>query len=196
MPRAVDRAEREGVIADAALRLMAKSGPSAVTLRGLADELGGSITLVTHFYPTRTALFEGITSRLLADYDEELAQLERDSDPRTRLRVLLTWLLPLSKESRALERARVLMTAETDSEVHVQAFFTAMEQKMRGLLRSHLEPFVAPREVELYVDALRALTNGIVLSATEHPRLWSRKRQLAVLDLAISSLGLDQQADV
>ena len=190
MPRTVDHAERRRDIAYAALRLMSTRGPAALTLRGLAEELGGSITLVTHFYRNRAELLEGIARQLIDDYDAQLADLEKGADDLTRLRVLLEWMLPLTREARNEERARVLLNAERHSDLHVQAFFEAMDRKMRGLLRDRVAPLVDPADVDITVDSLRVMVNGVVLSAVEHPRKWTAKRQLALLDHILEVLGL------
>jgi AcrR family transcriptional regulator len=190
MPRTVDRAERRREIAYAALRLMSTRGPAALTLRGLAEELGGSITLVTHFYRNRAELLEGIADQLIADYDAQLADLERGADDLARLRVLLEWMLPLTQEARNEERARVLLNAERHSDLHVQSFFEAMDRKMRGLLRDRVSALVDPSDVDITVDSLRVMVNGVVLSAVEHPRKWPAKRQRALLDHILGCLGL------
>lgn len=188
MPRTVDRVEREAQITAAAIKLMAQKGPAAVTVRSLAEELGGSITLVTHFYPTRADIFRAVARRLIQDYDRELEDLTRATDPRERLRQVLIWLLPLATDARKLERARVLMSGEAGSDAHIQDFFAAMERKMRSLLRACLRPLVSPQTLETHVDAMRALTNGVVLSVTEHPRLWTKARQVATVDLIMEAL--------
>lgn len=190
MPRTVDRAQRRREIAYAALRLMSTRGPAALTLRGLAEELGGSITLVTHFYRNRAELLKGIADQLIDDYDAQIADLERGADDPTRLHLLLEWMLPLTRDSRTEERARVLLNAERASDLHVQSFFEAMDRKMRALLRDHVEPLVDTSLVDITVDALRVMVNGIVLSAVEHPRKWPAKRQLALLDHMLGTLGL------
>lgn len=194
MPRTVDRDERRRQIAYAALRLMSTRGPAALTLRGLAQELGGSITLVTHFYRNRAELLKGIADQLIIDYDAQLADLEQGADDATRLRLLLEWMLPLTQDARLEERGRVLLTAERDSDLHVQSFFQAMDRKMRALLRDHVTPLVEPYLVDITVDALRVMVNGVVLSAVEHPRKWPAKRQLALLDHMLESLGLSKPA--
>jgi hypothetical protein len=145
---------------------------------------------VTHFYRNRAELLEGIATQLIDDYDAQLAKLERGADDLTRLRVLLEWMLPLSREARNEERARVLLNAERQSDLHVESFFEAMDRKMRGLLRDRVTPLVDPSEIDVTVDALRVMVNGVVLSAVEHPRAWTAKRQLALLDHILVVLGL------
>jgi AcrR family transcriptional regulator len=194
MPRIVDRAQRRRDITTAAIKLLAERGPAALTLRELAREMGGSITLITHFYPNRSALLEGITDQAFADYDADLARLETDLAPPARLRVLLEWMLPLDESSRKEEIARIMLLGSGDSDLPVQRFFDAMESKMRGLLRDHLSPLVPGGEVEPTAETLRVFTNGVVLSVAEHPADWPPARQLGLLDRVLNALGLTEAA--
>jgi AcrR family transcriptional regulator len=194
MPRQVDRDERRREICLAAIKLLAERGPAGLTLRELARELGGSITLVTHFYPNRSALLDGIVDQAIADYDSDLAVLETDLEPTARLRVLLEWMLPLDEISRREEVARVMLLGGKGTDLPVQRFFDAMESMMRGLLRDHLAPLIPADQVESTAEALRVFTSGIVLSAAEHPDDWPRTRQLALLDRVLTAFGLDDIA--
>ena len=190
MPRQVDRAQRRREISTAAIKLLAERGPAALTLRELAREMGGSITLITHFYPNRSALLEGIIDQSIADYDADLAALETDLAPPARLRVLLEWMLPIDETSRKEEVARVMLLGSIDSDLPVQRFFDAMESKMRSLLQDHLSALVPADQVAPIAETLRVFTNGIVLSAAEHPTEWPPARQFAVLDRVLNALGL------
>ncbi|MFJ9005439.1 TetR/AcrR family transcriptional regulator [Streptomyces canus] len=194
MPRVIDREERELRIAEAALRLLGDSGPGGLTLRRLAEELGGSITLITHFYRNRDELLEGILATVLAGYETELEELERGADAHGRLRILLEWLLPLDEPSRLQEKGRILMLGHLGPDRAVRRFVDAMEERMTGLLRRHLEPLTPAPDVAGAVDALRVVTNGVVLSVVEHPGEWPAGRQLEVLDCALGALGLARVA--
>ena len=190
MPAAIDRDERERVIYEAAIRLLSDRGPGALTLRNLAVELGGSITLVTHVYPDRASLMRGITQQAIDEFDRDLAKLERGADERARLRLLLEWMLPMTKSDQVKERGRVMLVSYRDSDLHVSVFFVAMDQKMRALLRSHLEPFLVGTELDLAVETLRVMINGVVLATSEHPGKWPRRRILALLDHQLGLMGL------
>ncbi len=190
VPPALNKSERERVIYDAAMRLMSEKGPGALTLRKLADELGGSITLVTHVYPDRAALMKGLTRTAIAEFDADLATLEDGADDRERLRLLLEWMLPLSAEEQRKERARVMLVSYRDSDLHVGVFSTAMDRKMRALLRSHLAPFRRGDELDAAVELLRVLINGVVLAAAEHPGKWPRRRIIALLDNQLRLMDL------
>lgn len=190
IPRIIDKSERQRLIIESALRIIAEDGPSALTLNKLADELGGSITLVTHFYRNRAELLKGILDRVLADFDEELEQIESEATTQQRLRILLEWMLPLDSESLASERGRILLLSGRGTDLPVQDFADALEVRMTTLLRDHLAPLVSPDRLEVLVDTLRAFTNGVILSTVEHPGKWTADRQLASLDLIMDAMGL------
>ena len=191
MPRVVDWTKRRQEIADAAIRILARGGPSALTLRSLAEELNGSITLITHFFANRADIFEAVVDDYVACYDSELRELERDLDPLQRLHKFLEWMLPLTERDREREAGRIALNTMR-GEKSVDHFFDAIDRRMRELIAAHLGPFVAPQDLPQAVDFLRACTNGVALSTVEHPEQWTKARQLAVIETALRGLGLDK----
>lgn len=192
MPAPIDREAREREICQAAISLLGTSGPGALTLRRLAQELGGSITLVTHIYPDRRALMEGLTKTWIKLSREEIAGLEVGLDDAQRLRRILEWMLPLDDDSRSAEVGRVMLAAYRDTDLNVNVFYSAMDKEMRGHLRSHLRPFVDDGELEVAVEIWRVFINGVVLSVAERPEKWPRKRVLTLLDNMMRRMGLPE----
>lgn len=192
MPRSVDHDGRRTEIARAANRLIAKSGSRGLTLRALADELGGSITMITHFLPNRRAILDAATKQLIEDSSAALADLDAlDLSPTERLRRFLAWLLPTTEHALALERSRVLMTAEPDSQF-VREFYDTWEATIRPLIERYIAPLVPPAELWFYTDLLRVIQNGVVLSAVEHPDYWTSEKQYAFIDALIPLVGTDR----
>lgn len=183
MPRSVDHDGRRRDVARAAIRLLAKNGPRGLTLRALADELGGSITLVTHFFPNRRAVLDAASNQILEDGITELEAFEHSGlDPAERLRAFLMWLLPTTVETLQLERSRVLLSAESDAHFNVQAFFDTWERAVREMIERFVAPLVPEDERAFYVDLLRIVENGVVLSSVEHPKYWTPERQAEFID--------------
>ncbi|MFE2317262.1 TetR/AcrR family transcriptional regulator [Streptomyces sp. NPDC059441] len=191
MPRHVDHEQRRRDIIDASRRILVSGGgPSALTIRAVAKELGGSITLVTHFFPTRPELMRAVVAEMIESYDTELAALEEGADAPTRLRILMRWLLPLAENDWAAEKGRIVLIAQREQEPSIGEFFTTMDTRIRDLLRRHVEPLVPAERVDVTIDLLRVLANGLVLSAVEHHHAWPQERQLAVLEEALAAYGL------
>ncbi len=170
--------------------MLAHGGPAELTIRSVAKRLGGSITLVTHFYPTRPELMRAVVTAMNESFDAELADLETGADARGRLLILLKWMLPLTEQDWVNESGRVQLLSQRGKDASVEEFADGMDTRMRDLLRQHLEPLVPEDRVETYVDLLRVTVNGIVLAAVEHHDDWPAKRQLTVLDEALSAFGL------
>jgi AcrR family transcriptional regulator len=189
MPRRVDATERRLAITTAAVRILARGGSSALTLRSLAEELDGSITLVTHFFSNRSDLFAAIVDDYVESYDAELAELERGDDAPGRLRRLLHWMLPLTPEDIEREAGRIALISMRE-DPNIDHFFVANERRARELLTSHLDTLLPPPAIPHAVDVLRSVVNGLVLSAVEHPDIWTARRQLDVIETTIRSLEI------
>jgi AcrR family transcriptional regulator len=190
MPRYVDHENRRSQIIQATLEVLAKQGPSGLNFRAVASRMGGSTTVVTHYFHTRQQLLDALVEDL-AHWPDDVAKLEADADdPRERLRLFLQWLLPCDQQGLEEETARVNLIGERDTRVRTEHLFAAWDQKVRSMLASHLQELFPAERVPAIVDVLRSTTNGITLSTVEHPDQWPPERQFAVLDEVMTAFGL------
>jgi AcrR family transcriptional regulator len=187
MPRMLDAVQRRRDITSIAIRILSEAGLDGLTLRSIADELGGSITLVTHIYPTRRDLLLGLAETLLEEYDALLPELEAGRDRPERLRILLEWMLPRSEDGWSQERSRIVLLTDPDTGLILAA---KMDLRMRTLIRDHLIGLVPADELDEHVELLRVLTNGIVLASVEHRDEWPAERQVRTLHSALRRLDL------
>ena len=191
MPRQVDHARRRREIVDATLKVLSENGTRGLSVRAVANEMGGSTTLVTHYFPTQRELLDEVSEQLLADWDEEIRAIDANEDaPADRLQSLVRWLLPLNDAGLRDERNRIHLLAGQLLGEENRAIFQAMETKIRNHLRTHIAGLVPANDVERAVELLRVTTNGVVLSVIEHPESWPPERQIAVLDWLMASLGI------
>jgi AcrR family transcriptional regulator len=191
MPRYVDHERRRKEIFEATIAVISELGLRGLSFRSIADRLGGSTTVVTHYYPTIKDLLDDLTIRLVESWDVEIAVLDADiDDPYKRLWALMTWLLPVDKRGRREERARISLLADELVGHQHRALFNANERRVRKYLREHLSELVHEEELGRTVELLRVVVNGLVLSACEHPAQWPRGRQFAVVELALAGLGI------
>jgi AcrR family transcriptional regulator len=157
----------------------------------VAKELGGSTTLVTHYFGSQAELLDGLAGWLVDDWEADLADLETGvDDPHERLRLFLRWLIPDSEESLLQERARIGLLAERQDRTEAVEMFDIWDRRMRELIRQHLKPIVPKKELEMRVDMIRVMTNGLTFSAIEHPDGWTTDQMWAVLDQSLSDMGL------
>jgi len=195
VPRHVDHEQRRRDIVDATLQVLAKQGTRGMSFRSVAQEMGGSTTLVTHYFPTQKDLLNEVTSQALAAWDIETQEIDAQTeDPLDRLVLLLHWLVPITELGMMQELSRIHLLAGQLLGDENRAMFEAWDSRIRSYLRTHLTGLVPDEEVEQNVELLRVVTSGIVLSVVEHPHLWSAERQVAVIDNVLQLLGLEVPA--
>lgn len=190
MPRYVDHDDRRSQIVEATLEVLSKKGPSGLNFRAVAERMGGSSTVVTHYFSTKQELLDALVENL-ARWPEQVEELEVGvEDPRQRLALFLQWLLPCDKRGLLEESARINLIGERDTRVRTEHLFAAWDQNVRNLLTRHVEEIVPAKRVPAVVDVLRSTTNGITLSAVEHPDEWPASRQFAVLNEVLAAFYL------
>jgi AcrR family transcriptional regulator len=190
MPRFVDHDVRRREIIDATLEILAEQGLHGLSFRTVAARLGGSSTIVTHYFPSKQALLDAL-AETVSGWPEEIAELEAQAgDAKTRLRLLLQWLVPGDERALMEERGRINLVGAGDTSVRTQHLLDTWDANVRDLLRAHLGELLPNARIDPTVDLLRALTNGLTLSAVEHPDDWPPQRQRAVLDDALRLLDL------
>lgn len=176
MPKIVSRETRREEVCWAAMRILARGGSSALTLRSLAAELGGSITLVTYFFDGKADLFEAIVDQILEDYTAD-GMFPASDDPVADLRHLVHWYIPETPEDEEREAGRVALITLRSQNASIDHFYMAMEKAFREVFGRVLRRMVEESQVEHLLDFLRAGVNGAVLSITEHPEIWSPARR-------------------
>ena len=182
MPVFVDHEERRQRILDAAVAVLGDGGFSHFTVRRVGKRLGGSSTLVTHYFPSREQLLKAVMEQTIQDARKASAAFDLIQDDRERLEAVLAYFLPLDEEGRALERARIALAAQREAEPVIDTYLAELEPVMRSLIRRAIEGFVEPTELESVIDLVRIWTGGTVLMATERPETWTPERQRSALE--------------
>jgi AcrR family transcriptional regulator len=182
VPIFVDHEERREQIVTAATQVLGELGFAKFTLRAVGKRLGGSVTLVTHYFASRDALLDALLERTLSDARTQQDELMAISDPHERLRATIEYFLPLDAEGMLIERARVALASQREVEPSVAAHTEQIDPGMRALVRVALADFISADRLEETVDLIRLWTAGVVLTAIEHPDVWTRERQLAALE--------------
>ncbi|KUM81701.1 TetR family transcriptional regulator [Streptomyces griseorubiginosus] len=186
----MDPEERVRDIVAASLQALSEGGLAELTLRKIAQRMGGSITLITHYFANREALLDAVMEYVLVDADVVLEEIEQIAEPRDRLRVALQWFLPDTEEGLRQERARVALLTHQGAEPVIRRNLARMEPAMRAVLVRAVEELVPADELEGTVDMVRVWVSGIALSVVEHPEIWTPERQLAALERFLKVLSL------
>lgn len=195
MPIHVDHDERREKIVNAAIRVLGDVGFANFTLRAVSDRLGGSVTMVTHYFPSREALLTKMLDQTLDDAHATQKELAAIEDPHDRLEAVVRYFLPIDDEALAIERARVALVSHRNVEPAIQEYLARIEPGMRDVIKTAIRDFITPYQMEATVDLIRLWTSGVVLSTIEHPELWTPERQTEALHHFMNLINLPVTAD-
>jgi AcrR family transcriptional regulator len=180
MPKIVDHEQRRRELAEALWRVIAESGPEAVSIRSVAAEAGLSTGALRHYFQTREELLvfamrlseDRVTERVrarLAAQPADMTMVERVAD-------LAEQLLPLDDtrlaEYRAWEAAGALGEHDTDRESrwHKQREF--YRQLVAGLVGLPVEDPARPHPdpvAEEWSEHLHTYVDGLALQIAVTP---------------------------
>ena len=187
MPIEVDEARRLDEIAAATIEVARERGVRSVTIRAVAERLGGSTAMITNYLSNRSDLMLNALRRAEEDWTKDL-EGELDGVPeRDRLSVAARWMCTTERDDEVLRRLRMEIASAGSS-----AGSAIEEDRRTTSRRSHEELAALAEEAgvgdpELSADVLHLLFRGYWLSTLEDPEVWSTERgteaALAVIDL-------------
>jgi len=100
VPKEVDHPARRRELADAACRVIARSGLGGTTLADVAEESGWSIGSIRHYFPNKDELIASALWRVGERVDDRIRHRTAGGMTLNELRIAATELLPLDAERR------------------------------------------------------------------------------------------------
>ena len=187
MPIQVDLTERRAAIADATVRVAAREGLQAVTIRSVASELGASTTVITNYLPTRTALLVNALQQIESTWLEELeAELVGDN-PRDALRRAMRVAVDWDADELLRFQFWIAVLAVPDRDAEVDRHLVDSTAAMRELF-SKLVDHCGHPQATIAADMLVLVAQGAFVSIVETPREWSRERMMVTADAAVDAV--------
>jgi hypothetical protein len=183
MPKVVDLDERRTELAEAAGRLIARSGLGAATMREVAAEAGWTTGALTHYELLLCTLQVSLARR-------RGTRPTTDGDPMARLAAALESALPVDDDRRRHWMVTIAFCAQSagDSELA-----DAQRDAYHGF-RDRVAALVAEAGVARNAAALElaerliAAADGIAIQALFDPQRWSAAHQLTTLHQLIGRL--------
>ncbi|MEJ2855657.1 MULTISPECIES: TetR/AcrR family transcriptional regulator [unclassified Saccharothrix] len=162
MPRQVDHAARLAAVTDAVVAIAAERGFAAVTIRAVADRMGASTSVVTHYVPGRDELLRTAVRRELA---VRRAQAERAMmDGPNALWALVRWAVADTGDQvhRFWLSLLIAAPAEPVLRAELDDFNAWWDAHLRGLVaRSGVA------DPEVVADTLDVVVDGLVTAGFE-----------------------------
>jgi AcrR family transcriptional regulator len=167
VPRTVDHRERRAQIADGLVRVAAREGLHAVTMRSVAAESGVSLRLVQYYFENKAQLMHAALRHLERRSNERwaarLAQLPSPASARVFVEAFLAEALPTDEQSRAfhLVWTSYAVLAMTDRELADQPFVEGpnrLERQLADVLGEARSRGELASDVDASFEAARLLT--------------------------------------
>ena len=191
MPKVVDIEQRRAEIADAAARLIARSGIDAVTMREVAAEAGWTTGAVTHYFSDKRDLLLKTFQASLA-HRRALRTDRADATPIEQLWASLEGALPLDVD----RRRHWMVTLACCSQAVADESIAEAQRDAYREFAGHVADLcvaagLAPNtEADVLAGQLIAAADGIAIQALFDDSEWRPARQRAVLADMLEAHGV------
>ena len=193
MARIVDREQRRAAVVDAARDLVVRRGRGALTVRNVAEAVGFSTTVVSHYFTDMNELLQA-TYTAAARRSRRRVDAAEAEDPDDLL-ALVAAVLPLDAERR--EDWSVWLAFWSEALVDAD-FAQAQRDRVRATTdryRARLEAFVAHGgrlscPADEAARRLTAVVQGVATQAMFDPQDWPSERQFQVVRGELVLLGV------
>jgi AcrR family transcriptional regulator len=185
MPKVVDPDQRRSELADAAARVIARSGIDGASLREVAAEAGWTTGALVHYFANKKEL---LAFTLQASLERRRSRDRASMSPAEALRVTLRSALPTTPETTLHWIVTLAFAAQASADADLAVIQREAYLDFRATVTALVAGESGPRdEAEREAERLIALVNGIALQALFAPDLWTEQRQLAALDVGLGA---------
>jgi AcrR family transcriptional regulator len=180
VPIEVDAGARRDELARATLALAARHGSAGVTIRAVAERLGGSTTLVTNYVPTRAALLLNAVLYMMRRWEDVRARALEGVADDERLTALARWSCTTTPDDVAFRRLLVELVAQPDPPEGLAPLAADAREHRDDLADAARRADLA--DPEHAADALFLLLRGFYYISVEQPGRYAPGHVLGVVE--------------
>lgn len=181
----------------ATLRVIARDGLEKTTIRSIAKEARCSAGSLAHYFSDKEDILRQTLELADARISKRISDIISETEPNFALREVLAQVLPIDND-RTVELTldvnfwgRALIHPELRGLEHQD------HDRWRNIVLELVTSITSYRKSEIsainLTDVLIAFLDGLGLQALIYPELFPPDRQLELLDLQLSRLGLNTQ---
>jgi AcrR family transcriptional regulator len=179
--------EKADEIVDAAIRRLRTGGVEALSVVGLARDLGVAQNTIYWYFPGRDYLLVAAMGRMAQRIISEGAeadglQAESDAKPHTTKEAVLLAVDRFAE----IHPLRIALRDRAKSSPVVREFDTHLSAILRQALREAFEPFVAESDMDLTIETFMLASDGC------HTRGLSPDERRSVLGFILDRLGVKE----
>lgn len=189
MPKVVDAAQRRLELAEAAARVIARSGVDAASMREIAAEAGWTTGTLVHYFANKHELLD-FTLRASIERRSAQRSARNDLAPADALRATLTSALPTNDDTRVHWIVTVALAGAAASDNHLATTQREAYRDYRAYLTVLLATIPNIHDAQVEAERLIGLVDGIALQALFDPSSWPPERQLRALDAGLRPASL------
>lgn len=194
MPRFADHDQRRAEVIAAATAVVRDEGRSALTVRRVAQSVGCSTKVVTHYFASMSDLLHATWLTSLQRATKRFVQVLK-ADPSD-LRGFMAAGLPLDDDRRLDWTIWIAFWTEAHTSEQfgqdLRARSTDTYDRLVEILTKISARGDLPDGLDISATArrLNALLTGISCQAMFNPQVWTSEQQLVALDGELASIGL------
>lgn len=169
MPSRIDRTARKAELAEAAWRVILRSGVSAVSVRTVAEEAGLAVGSLRHVFPTRTDLLVFSAELMIERVSERIKEIPQRGSTEDYVLAVVKNLVPFTEQTRAEMDVNIALIAEATAVPELKALRDSAHEHiaaacMRWAAMLRQEQSETPSEAAARSGRrLHALADGLAL---------------------------------
>ncbi|MEK3644948.1 TetR/AcrR family transcriptional regulator [Aeribacillus sp. FSL K6-2848] len=194
MPKKVDHVKQREKIAVATWNVIAKGGMEKATVRNIAREAGVSVGSLRHYFSTQAELLSFAMKLVSERVSQRINEIDFSMPPLDAMKRMIREVLPLEDDTKKEMEVWFAFTQKALSEPELQSLSKEVYLKMRYGFEQVIKTLVKldlarPNiNVELEVDRLYALIDGLAIHGLMHPEYLSNEMIESILDSHLKSL--------
>lgn len=194
MPKKVDHVKQREKIAEATWNVIAKGGMEKATVRNIAREAGVSVGSLRHYFSTQAELLSFAMKLVSERVSQRINEIDFSMPPLDAMKRMIREVLPLEDDTKKEMEVWFAFTQKALSEPELQPLSKEVYLKMRYGFEQVIKTLVKldlarPNiNVELEVDRLYALIDGLAIHGLMHPEYLSNEMIESILDSHLKSL--------
>lgn len=188
MPIDVNHEQRMDDIARATVFVVKERGAEGVTVRAVAERLGGSTTLITNFLPTRGDLLLNAVRFIVDGWNDEMTRTLDGVSADEYFAAYSRWNLSTAGDDQAFRRLLIEVVASAGS-------YPDAQHAIRGFSRDNHETLLDAARAAgsaspgFAADVIHLVLRGFYLASLEDPERWGPDQMAPVIDGLLALLA-------
>ena len=187
MPVEVNVEARLKEIAEATVAVSESRGAGGITIRAVAEKVGGSTTLITNYLPTRSALLRNAIEHAITAWDAEGNEVIDSTRSEDRFRALSLWSCSTADNDLLLRRLFIEVVSGAESSTELADVVRDEAHRHRAELgETATEANVA--DPELAADLMYLVLRGFYMATLEDADQWTSERVSPLVERLLAFL--------